>query len=127
MGNDLLSLIIVAAVLYWLWSANKREPSKEETPQPHQDQDQNEFVFVNYRSHILCMRRWEKEKWWDVWNRDRKNEHLEGVKKAVKRGEVKVEKYQDGWLYLPVSGKNKQALEQWNEFKRLGGVPQTSM
>lgn len=80
------------------------------------------FVFVLYRNVVFSMRIFEKREYWDTYNRQQRNEHLEGIKKAVKRGEVTQE-----WLdketccYVPVRGNLKKIREEYNEFKKLGG------
>jgi hypothetical protein len=89
------------------------------------DDSDNSFVFVRYRGEVITMRKFEKREYWDNYNRTQRNEHLEGLKKALKRGEVKRE-----WLdedktlccYIPVKGNLKKVLEDYKEFNRLGGA-----
>lgn len=95
----------------------KEKPIEAEGPE-------DGFVFVLYRGIVLSMRKFEKREYWDKYNRVERNEHIEGVKKALKRGEVKKE-----WLdadktlcmYVPVKGNYKKILNDYNEFKSLGG------
>lgn len=94
----------------------KNEGLPENTPE-------DAFVFVKYRGEVFSMRVWEKREYWDNYNRKERNEHLEGVKKALKRGDVIQEWLdEDVCCYLPKKGNLKKIRDDYKEFKRLGGV-----
>lgn len=80
------------------------------------------FVFVRYREMVFSMRVNEKAEIWDKMNRTQRNAQLDAMKKAAKRGEIKIEKLADDvWCYVPARENLKSVRDDYNTFISLGG------
>lgn len=129
----LLILLIPVLIIGGYYYKKKNRVVEEEVEEPEKeyvvdgklttDVPDDAFVFVKYRGVVLSMRVWEKRDYWDKYNRVQRNEHLEGIKKSVKKGRVTLE-----WLdsetccYVPVDRGLQKVKEEYNKFKELGGV-----
>ena len=78
----------------------------------------DKWVFVTYRGVTLPMREHEKINMWDTMTREGRNEQIDTMKKAIKRGKV-VEYYPfpGVCLYVPQSADLKKIRDQYIKFK----------
>jgi hypothetical protein len=111
-----------------LFGKSTGEPA-EETIEPSEAQDVKEeefaddtWVFVRHRGIVLPMRKHEKINLWDTMNREGRNEQVDAMKKAIKRGKI-----QEYWidnatcLYVPKSADLVKVRNEYLEFKKGGG------
>ena len=79
----------------------------------------DKWVFVEHRGIILPMREHEKINMWDTMNREGRNEQVDAMKKAIKRGKVtEYYPFPGACLYVPKGADLIKIRDQYIAFKK---------